>query len=543
MLARTQRTSRRWSAATLVGTVVASAVLATAGSAQAATRFIDPGGSLGSCDSLSSPNGDYRLTMECAGNLVLSLQPENRRVWASGTSDPGSVLEMQEDGNVAVYGAGHVAHWATGTDGNPGSQLALQDDGNLVVVAPGNRAIWSTDTVGAGQFVETPRPGEARKTCAGSGAGGWRFSAEVSDNDGLVLGESSLNGRMFTTKASVPYLDGMFTTDGATKEARVELTPTPGLAHPGVVGSTLTDFQCSGTGDGDIFVSATYSVNDFIFGKAGPGGLSVMQEYLFRGPDDHRCEPSGKLSCARFWPTVSYRSTDPTACAGPSGSGPGGCTLFSGARTVQRLHLTPEGSTAGAIDAYRDLAALDGRTSLTAVATKGSDGSMRYEGVDQAIVNGERGDWDSIHQSPSTATSGPGVNPMHMWGVGFTPGCATCVHTHWAWDPIVNMVDFTDIGRSDFTDGKPQIRNGSTQSADFGMVRYGNEPDELDPVERGWRSLVDQEGSEASELRDHAPVVYWEMTGGPRGDASFPVLDDYTHGGNGAIFFGSAHQH
>ena len=147
---------------------------------------------------------------------------------------------------------------------------------------------------------------------------------------------------------------------------------------------------------------------------------------------------------------------------------------------------------------------------------------MKYEDADEAIRYGRHGDWDSIHQSPSARTSGPGV---------LSPGCGECVHMHWAWSRIVNARKFKN-----FTDGRPQLRDGSSQSADFGIVRL--EAGEHDPVEKGWRSLIDRKKSTASELRGHTPVVYWEMTSYARSDATFPILDNYRHGGNGAIFFG-----
>jgi hypothetical protein len=65
-------------------------------------------------------------------------------------------MQLQGDGNLVVYSSGHVARWASGTQGHPGTVLAIQDDGNVVLVAPGNHPIWATNTVGSGNFVGTP---------------------------------------------------------------------------------------------------------------------------------------------------------------------------------------------------------------------------------------------------------------------------------------------------------------------------------------------------------------------------------------------------
>jgi hypothetical protein len=237
-----------------------------------------------------------------------------------------------------------------------------------------------------------------------------------------------------------------------------------------VVGSTLRDFVCVGTGAGDIYVRATYAVGDFIYGGGAPSYLSVTQEYRFRGIEPiHPCEPSGKLSCGRFWPSLTYAYGGPTSCVGQSGTrftcGP----LFSGIRTVQRIQFAPEGKENGGIDAYRDRNKLESVNGVSdvAVETKASGGAMRYEDVDQAIVKGHRGDWDSIHQSPHDAATGP--NPFK-----FTPVCGECVHMHWAWDRVTNrlfgLVNLNPLYI--WTDGEPEILRGSTQDADFGIVRY-----------------------------------------------------------------------
>jgi hypothetical protein len=136
--------------AAIVLTVIPSLfVVLHESSASAAATFLTGGGRLNSCQSLSSPNGQFVLSMQCDGNLVL-IAPGNRPIWPSNTNRwPGSDLEMQGDGNAVVYSTGHIARWASGTSGHPGSVLAVQDDGNLVVVGPGNQPLWATNTAGA----------------------------------------------------------------------------------------------------------------------------------------------------------------------------------------------------------------------------------------------------------------------------------------------------------------------------------------------------------------------------------------------------------
>lgn len=373
------------------------------------------------------------------------------------------------------------------------------------------------------------KPEEPPK-CAGSGAGGWSFRAHVSDNDGLVLDEASYGGRRFSNAISVPYLDGLWIQGKQRGEARLELTPLPAKAHPGVFGATLVEFECKNTGDGDLYVRALYSVNNFLPNGGDGVGPSVTQEYRFRGRDGRACEVSGKVRCARFWPTVAYTPGSlAQSCSSQPGSTPS-CTLFRGLRTVQRLELAPGGRSGGAINAYQDRGLAGTGLTRSVVDTKGSDGSMKYEAMDQAIRNGKRGDWDSIHQSPVSATSSPGINPFNK-----TPGCRECVHMHWAWGTTVNVGSLLDRSPRYFTDGKPEILDHSEQDTVFGIVRL--EPGETDPVYTGWRRLINVKSDPASNLRGHTPVVYWEMTSTAGTDATFPVLRHYRHGGNGAIFF------
>lgn len=441
-----------------------------------------------------------------------------------------------------------------------GLQLTMYTVGLAVTDAAAADLTCAAEYTG-GSYIPATSPGDLAaalqqaagggQACAGSGAGGWKFRAHVSDNDGLVLDESSFEGRVFSKAMSVPYLDGLWTDDTSRNPRlrhvrRLELTADPAKANTvriggqAIVGSSLLKLECVGSGSDDIYARATYAVNDFVYGGKAPSYLTVTQEYRFRGIDAaHPCEPSEKLSCARFWPSLKYAYAGPTACAGQAGR-PVRCgPMFAGVRTVQRMEFRPDDAANGAIDAYYDrnkIESVNGVSNLV-VDTKGSHGSMKYEDVDEAIVGGRRGDWDSIHQSPRSATTGP--NPFK-----FTPGCGECVHMHWAWGKTVNalnrLVNHLDPLSPNWTDGRPEILDRSTQDADFGIVRLVDSPSERDPavLAGGWRSLIDRKGSAASQLRGYTPVVFWEMASTGASDAAFPILDNYKHGGNGAIFFG-----
>lgn len=101
--------------------------------------------SLSPGESLQSPNGQFSLTLQDDGNLVLYAGSD--AVWATGTNgQPVARATMQADGNLVLYSSEGEAVWASNTDGNPGAYLVLQDDQNLVVYSTDNAPVWATDT-------------------------------------------------------------------------------------------------------------------------------------------------------------------------------------------------------------------------------------------------------------------------------------------------------------------------------------------------------------------------------------------------------------
>jgi hypothetical protein len=115
-----------------------------------------------------------------------------------------------------------------------------------------------------------------------------------------------------------------------------------------------------------------------------------------------------------------------------------------------------------------------------------------------------------------------------------------------------------------FTDGRPEIVDGSPQTAYLSVVRYSPDPDEIDPVlvkpttlvqkrtcpTGGYQCLVN-----AQSLAHGQDVLFWDMTStGTKtpgaivingttmatGDAAWPQLTNFKHGGNGSMFFAPA---
>ena len=79
-----------------------------------------------------------------------------------------------------------------------------------------------------------------------------------------------------------------------------------------------------------------------------------------------------------------------------------------------------------------------------------------------------------MHLTDRPSTSSPGVNPLDP-----TPGCSECVHVHWAWDTASNLickgkgvVGCPHTSGTNFTDGRPEIVDGSPQTAYLSVVKY-----------------------------------------------------------------------
>lgn len=117
---------------------------------QALANTLYPGSTLYRSQSILSSTGNYRLTMQSDGNLVMYRSDGSVRYsMASG----GWIAVMQNDGNFVEYNSMMYPRWSTNTWGNPDSVLAIQDDGNLVVYSPTRGPIWS---IGADNRLENP---------------------------------------------------------------------------------------------------------------------------------------------------------------------------------------------------------------------------------------------------------------------------------------------------------------------------------------------------------------------------------------------------
>ena len=115
---------------------------------------------------LQSANGQYKLQMSAAGVLALySTQPYACPLWTAptiasaagyeATPQPGSYLEVDQQGGLDLYSSGTTNAWWTASQtgtwnggGNAsGDHLSLQTDGNLVLSTSGDQVTrWSSST-------------------------------------------------------------------------------------------------------------------------------------------------------------------------------------------------------------------------------------------------------------------------------------------------------------------------------------------------------------------------------------------------------------
>ena len=102
-------------------------------------------------NNMYSPSGNYRLTFQTDGNLVLYSSSGAVR-WATNVRNciptPYNSFEtvFQGDGNLVVYYVQGVDQlvpvWNSHTSGHPNARLNVQDDGNLVI-SDGSSVLFS----------------------------------------------------------------------------------------------------------------------------------------------------------------------------------------------------------------------------------------------------------------------------------------------------------------------------------------------------------------------------------------------------------------
>jgi hypothetical protein len=414
-----------------------------------------------------------------------------------------TALGAGQFGGMATDGSGAVWTWGSGYPGDgefpPLNSVApLKRVPNLagaIGLAADSGSRYAV--LGATDSVPTPAPGQPLQTeCSQPSSGGrdWSFHTYVSADDGMVLDGARLGPRQAVRAIQVPYVNVVVNGH----EYRLELTP-PQLSHT----------ACSPGAS-----SATYRVAGL------PAGLelTIIQTYTFA---DHvkgdRCEPTGKVDCARFWPTVTW-----------SGHGTADVTIDR-VDIVQRMDLRPDDLPQGMAMVARDKLSLRRKNLNVERLTFGQESETR------ALIAGRSQDskpktGDNFHLGGRNHVALPGNVGVPGCPKCGSPGCPECVHFHWH---STNNINPFSPG---FTK-RPGVLTDSRQNSSIAII--AEHFDEDDSVEHGYASLLTNEA-----LEHQHPIMYWVSsspgirTGDEISDATFPNLVDRSQPGDrGSMWF------
>jgi hypothetical protein len=374
------------------------------------------------------------------------------------------------------------------------------------------------------------------QACDVEGPGGWALRAHASADDGVVVEDVRLGPRLMARKLSLPYFEVHLGRGRGV--ARGELTRA--VLDPGArrLGTELVRFDCVARSHA-VVVEGVYSLD-----LPGRWTSTVTQRYVFeRRLTGERCEPTGRLPCARWWPTVRFDLAP-------------GADAVRWFRSVQRFELAPDGTPGGTANLFHDHGRAGAMLRQEGVGGLGNP-VMKREDAGEAYRDGAKLTWDNYHQSarenigrPGSAGTFDAVRSATGWNPQGSPGCAECVHIHWHWGRMVNEF------RSGFTDDRPMLLDGSRQSARWAVTRKEPMGSSLvledDPVDTGFEALVDRADHRRSLLvedehgRLQSRAVLWfdavspgiRVPGGGRYDEVFPDLQHVPgRGGRSSAFF------
>lgn len=329
---------------------------------------------------------------------------------------------------------------------------------------------------------------------------GWNMGVSVSQNEGLVLQNVSLNGRFMAEKISVPY----FTLQTPTGNVRGRLKPD---STDTSLRSRLVNYYTM-TDDHKMVVEATYVI-DQIPGFA-QSCLHITQRYEFYKEGVLPCEPSGTISCSNFKPTVKYKFFGPV---------PGALTI------AQRSHITVKNFSRNTVGLFRDCDTLLNCLSTLGYMFKDKQNPLWSETKARVITNGQsEHSWDNVHLTyQGIVEEPPALNRLVLGG------CPECFHSHWRWGTL------TPFNLDKFNNGRVIIPPGSTQDLEFAIVRNRASEEQVDfsILANDVNSLVNGElirhSGTGNELRDPQAfgyslpedVVLWYVPTGHQAEDTF----------------------
>ena len=97
-------------------------------------------------EKLTSANGQYTMTLEASGDLVIR-NNSGGLVWNSCTGQGrGATLIVEPSGLLAIYDSGINRIWSAGAALYPGAKLTLENSGVAVLRTVGSSVIWQSTT-------------------------------------------------------------------------------------------------------------------------------------------------------------------------------------------------------------------------------------------------------------------------------------------------------------------------------------------------------------------------------------------------------------
>ena len=95
---------------------------------------------------LTSANGQYTLTLEQSGDLVIR-NTGGTLIWNSCTGQGRSLYaQVDSGGQLRIYDTAQTAIWTAGTSGNAGAKLTMENSGIAVLRTSGGTTLWSSTT-------------------------------------------------------------------------------------------------------------------------------------------------------------------------------------------------------------------------------------------------------------------------------------------------------------------------------------------------------------------------------------------------------------
>ena len=224
--------------------------------------------------SIKSQDGRFSLILQLDGNLVI-YGPGHDALWATGTQGHRDVFDavMQADGNLVLYNGRNQPFWASNTAGTPNMTLVMQNDGNLVIYDGANKPHWASNTV----VPATP--------------------AVPAHADRLLPGQGLLPGQ------HIKSADGRFTLTLQTDGNLVAYGPT----HQPVWASNTTGhnnvWSAIMQADGNFVVYDAHAKALWATGTNGKGGSEVVMQsdgnLVLYNPENHALWASNSVAASQ----------------------------------------------------------------------------------------------------------------------------------------------------------------------------------------------------------------------------------------------------